>query len=341
MKAAVMKDVGIIKVEEVPDVRPGPNEVKVKIAYCGICGSDMERFGGRSGLAKLADKNQQQKGSGILGHEASGTIVELGKNVCGYQLGQRVAMNFRGTCGSCYYCHNEMEQFCERDFHATGAFAEYAIYDESLIYALPDNVSLEHGALLEPVSVALHGIDRADIKIGDFVFISGAGAIGLLLLQLAKLSGAAQIMVSDPVASKRKLAENLGADITVNPLEEDIEEATRQFTHGKGFDVVVEASGNLKAAKQALSLAGKGGTIVWAATYLFEAEIGVNPFSMFIKELTIRSVLLSPYSFPRALNMLPKLHLDPIISNIIPLQDADKAFALYAQGEQIRVLLKP
>lgn len=339
MKAGVMRDIGVIKAEDVPDLRTEPDQIKVKIAYCGICGSDIERFEGRFGLGKMVGTSL--KGPSILGHEASGTIEELGGNVRGFHVGQRVAMNFRGTCGECDYCRNKMEQFCQKDYHATGAFAEYALYKEGLIYPLPDDISLEEGALLEPVSIALHGIDRADIHPGYFVYISGGGPIGLLLLELARLSGAARIMVSEPVEAKRKLAQDLGADITVNPLKEDAEQASNQFTYGKGFDVVLEASGNLKAAGQSLSLAGKGGTVVWAASYPFESEIAVKPIIMLANELTIRSVLLSPYSFPRALNMLPKLNLKPLITSVIPLQDIEKAFALHKQGNQVKILIKP
>ncbi len=172
----------------------------------------MEILEGRFGLTKLAGKSP--KDPSINGHEASGTIVALGSAVQqGYQIGQRVAMNFRAFCGACYYCRNKMEHFCRNSFHATGAFAEYAIYKEGSIYPLPENITLIEGALLEPVSVALHGIDRGNIYPGSFVAISGAGPIGLLMLQLAVLSGAARIMVSDPVPLKRKLARELGADM--------------------------------------------------------------------------------------------------------------------------------
>jgi len=234
-----------------------------------------------------------------------------------------------------------MELFCQKDYHATGAFAEYALYREGLLYPLADNISLKHGALLEPVSIALHIIDRSQIRPGSIVFISGAGSIGLLVLQIARLSGAARIMVSDPVAAKRKLALDLGADSAVNPVEDDLEAAANRFTDGKGFDVVLEASGSLKAAGQALSLAGKGGTVVWAATYPFEAEIGVNLFSAFIKELNIKTALLSPYSFPRALNLLPGIKFEPLITSIFLLQDIQEAFDLHKQGNQIKILIQP
>ena len=161
------------------------------------------------------------------------------------------------------------------------------------------------------------------------------------MLELARISGASRVMVSEPVAVKRQLARDLGADAVVDPLKEKPEEICNQLTDGKGFDTVIEASGNLGAVKQTLSLAGKGGTIVWSAVYPLEAEIAVNHFQMFAKELTIRSVFVSPYSFPRALNILPKLNLKPIISEIIPLQDIEKAFELHKKGNSVKILIKP
>ena len=340
MKAAVMKDISILKVEEVPEPQPGTDQIKVKIAYCGICGTDIEILEGRFGLSQQAGEGHFEPT--INGHEASGTIVALGDNVQhGYRVGQRVAMNFRCTCGACYYCRNKMEHFCQNVYQASGAFAEYAVYRESAIFPLPDNISLEHGALLEPVSIALHGIDLANIHPGSSVAISGAGPIGLLMLELALISGAARVLVSEPVAAKRQLARKLGADVVVDPLKENLEAISNKLTEGRGFDAVIEASGNLGAARQAVSLAGKCGTIVWAAVYPKDAEVAVKPFHMFANELTIRSIFLSPYSFHRALNLLPKLDLKPIITDIIPLQDIEKAFALHKKGNSIKILIKP
>jgi 2-desacetyl-2-hydroxyethyl bacteriochlorophyllide A dehydrogenase len=336
MKAAVLKAIGVLKVEDVPEPQPEADQIKVKIAYCGLCGTDPEILEGRFGLRK------DPLVPSINGHEASGTIVALGSNVQqGYKVGQRVAMNFRCACGACYYCRNKMEHFCQNASRATGAFAEYAIYKEGAIYLLPDNISMEHGALLEPVSVALHAIDTANIHPGSFVAISGAGPIGLLLLQLAVRSGATRIMVSEPVAMKRQLAQKMGADVVVDPLKENVEEIGAKLTDGRGFDAVLEASGNLGAAKQAFMLAGKCGTIVWVSVYPKDAEVAVKPFHMFANELTIHSTLISPYSFPRSLNLLPKLDLAPLISDIIPLSDITKAFELHKKGNSIKILIKP
>jgi (R,R)-butanediol dehydrogenase / meso-butanediol dehydrogenase / diacetyl reductase len=337
MKAAVMRGIGNIKMEEVPEPELGPDQIKVKVAYCGLCGTDPENLEGRFGLVPPEAYKQPR----IIGHEASGTITAVGKNIKNYSVGQRVACNFSGACGACYYCRNKMEHFCQRRIPASGSFAEYAVYPESAIYILPDDVSLEIGALLEPTSVAVHAIDLANIHTGGTVAISGAGPIGLLCLEIALKAGAARVMVSEPVAEKRALAKKLGADVTIDPLKEDLLAAGKKLTEGRGFDTVIEASGNLGAAKQAISLADNGGTIVWAAVYPKDSEIPVPPFLMYAKELTIRCVWISPYSFPRALNLLSKLELKPLITDIVPLKDIMKAFELHKKGKSIKILIQP
>jgi (R,R)-butanediol dehydrogenase/meso-butanediol dehydrogenase/diacetyl reductase/L-iditol 2-dehydrogenase len=339
MKAAILKGIGLktLTVEDVPEPQPGPDQVKVKIAYCGLCGTDPENIEGRFGLIprEAYDKPQQ------LGHEASGTIVAAGKNIKNYQVGQRVACDFKGACGKCYFCRNKMEHFCTNPDRASGSFAEYAVYPESAIYALPDGISLEEGCFLEPVSVAVHAIDIAGVRPGGMVAISGAGPIGLLCLQVALKAGAARVMVSEPVAGKREVAQRLGADITADPYKEDLEKLGLKLTDGLGFDTVIEASSDLKAARQAISLAGKCGTVLWAAVYPVEAEIGVPPFTMYAKELTIRSVFVSPYCFPRALNLIPRLDIKSLITNIMPLKDIKKAFELHETRKAIKILIQP
>jgi 2-desacetyl-2-hydroxyethyl bacteriochlorophyllide A dehydrogenase len=340
MKAAVMKDINVLKVEDVPEPQVGPDQIKVKIAYCGICGTDPEILEGRFGAGRPPGAGPQ--GPRINGHEASGTIVEVGSNCRqGYKVGQRVAMNFRNPCGACYYCRNKKEHFCQKATPASGAFAEYAVYKEVAIYPLPDNISMEYGALLEPVSMAVHITDLGDIHSGSSVAICGAGPIGLLSLELAVKCGATKILVSEPVAEKRQLALKLGADVAVDPLKENLEKIGKDLTEGRGFDTVIEASGNLGAARQAVSLADRGGIVVWAAVYAQGAEVPVIPFYMYANELTIRSVFLSPYCFPRALNLLSRLDLKPIITDIIPLQDISHAFEVHKKGKSVKILIKP
>jgi 2-desacetyl-2-hydroxyethyl bacteriochlorophyllide A dehydrogenase len=331
-----MRGIGNINMEEVPEPDMGPDQVKVKIAYCGLCGTDPENLEGRFGLVPPEAYKQPR----ILGHEASGTVAAVGASVKDLKVGQRVACNFRSACGACYYCRNGMEHFCRRGEGATGSFAQYAVYPESAVYPLSDDISLEVGSFLEPVSVAVHAIDRANVRTGSSVAICGGGPIGLLCLEMALKAGAARTLVSEPIAGKRELARKLGADVTVNPFKEDLEAAGKKLTDGRGFDTVIDASGSVAAAKQAVGLADNGGTILWAAVYGKDVEIAVSPFLMYAKELTITSTFVSPYSFPRALAMLPKLEIQPLITDIVPLADIRKAFELHKGGKSIKILIK-
>jgi 2-desacetyl-2-hydroxyethyl bacteriochlorophyllide A dehydrogenase len=338
MKAAVTRTAGVINMEEVPEPETKPDQIKVKIAYAGLCGTDPENLEQRFGLMPPEAYKQAR----ILGHEASGTIAAIGADVKGdYKVGQRVAMNFRSACGACYYCRNGMEHFCRRGEGSTGCFAEYAVYPESAIYPLSDDISLEAGAFLEPVSVAVHAIDQARVRTGGSVAICGGGPIGLLCLEVALKAGAARTLLSEPVPEKRALAKKLGADVVVDPYKENIIEVGKKLTDGRGFDTVIDASGNLNAARQCIYLADNCGTILWAAVYGKDVEIGVPPFLMYAKELTITSTFVSPYSFPRALAMLPQLELKSLISDIVPLKDIQKAFELHKAGKSIKILIKP
>jgi 2-desacetyl-2-hydroxyethyl bacteriochlorophyllide A dehydrogenase len=332
MKAAVLKAPGVLEVEEVPEPQPGPDEIKVKIAYCGLCGTDPESMAGR--FPPFREPY-------ILGHESSGTIAEMGSNVRGYRLGQKVACNFRSFCGGCYYCRNKMEHYCENAGHASGGMAEYAVYHNTSVYALPDDISLETGALLEPVSVTVHGIDRANVYPGSSVAISGAGTIGLLFLQLAIRAGAAKTLVSEPVAGKRQLAKELGADVVVDPLKENVQEAGKKLTDSRGFDTVIEASGKTEVARQAVSMAARCGTVLWAAVYRAGEEMSISPFQIMVNEISIHANFVSPYTFPRALALLPKLQLKPLITDIVPLADVNRAFKIHEEGKAIKILIKP
>ncbi len=339
MKAALTYGPFDVRVEDIPEPTPGPGEVKVKVAYCGICGSDPEIYEGTFGLLKAP---WWPKPPFQTGHEASGVIVELGPDLLGdWKVGQRVAMNFRAYCGRCYYCRNKMEQFCEHVKSYEAGFAEYAVYAESCLYPLPDEVSLERGAMLEPVTIATHAVDLGNVAPGKTVAISGAGTIGLLVQQLAIRAGAARVLVADPMPEKRAMAERFGADWTVDPLEEDLVEVGRSLTEGRGFDTVFECSGAISAVPKTIGLADKDGTVVWAGAYHEDATIPLSPYQMFASELTIRSTILAPYVFPRSLKLLSKLDLEPMITQIVPLEDIAKALASRKTSTDIKILVRP
>jgi (R,R)-butanediol dehydrogenase/meso-butanediol dehydrogenase/diacetyl reductase/L-iditol 2-dehydrogenase len=249
-------------------------------------------------------------------------------------------MNFRKTCGGCYYCQNKMEHFCERVTPFVGVMAEYGSFKESLVYKLPEDLPLDEGAFLEPLSIAVHTVDIAKVKVGDSVIITGGGPIGLLTLQVAIKAGAAKVLVSEPVAEKRELAKRFGADVTVDPMNEDLLAIANKFTNGRGFNVCIEATGIAPLARQLILLSERCGNIVWAGVYPGNVDLGVPIFYMYSKELSVHSVKLAPYSFPRALEILPKLDLKPMIT-VFPLDDAVKAFEAHKKGKAIKILLKP
>jgi 2-desacetyl-2-hydroxyethyl bacteriochlorophyllide A dehydrogenase len=349
MNAVVVKESGVLEVRDVPEPGPDPNQIKVKIAYAGICGSDPKIIEAKGvpeppqGAIGWPQKTLPTISTGvrILGHEASGTIVTIGKDVKGdFKVGQRVAMDCRSTCGSCYYCQNKMEHFCIKVTKFMGLMAEYAVFNENVVFPLPDDLPLDIGAFLEPVSIAVHALDIAKVKVGDSVIITGGGTIGLLAMQLAIKSGASQVLVSEPIAQKRKLAKLLGADVVVDPFTEDLLALSNKLTDGRGFNVCIEACGITSIARQLILLAERCGTIVWAATYPFGLDLGVPIDYMYSRELSIHSVFSSPYSFPRALQIMPKLDLKQLIT-VYPLKDAVKAFKDYKMGKGIKIMLQP
>ena len=348
MKAAVIKGPGVLEVQDIPEPVCEPDEIKVKIAYAGICGSDPKILAGTVGAAFPAGAiggplavTPMRPGVKILGHEASGTVIQIGKDVKGdFKIGQHVAMNFRKTCGGCYYCQNKMEHFCLRVTPFVGVMAEYGSFKESLVYKLPEDLPLDEGALLEPLSIAVHTVDIAKIKAGDSVIITGGGPIGLLTLQVAMKAGAAKVLLSEPIAEKRQLAKRFGADVTVDPLHEDLLAISNKFTDGRGFNVCIEATGIPALARQLILLSERCGNIVWAGVYPGDVDLGVPIFYMYAKELSIHSVKLAPYSFPRALEILPKLDLKPLIT-IFALDDVIQAFEAHKKGKEIKILLKP
>ena len=349
MKAVVVKDVGVLAIKDIPDPEPEPDQIKVKIAYAGICGSDSERItrskdmpGRPEGAIGWPQKTiTMPQGIKRMGHEASGTIVKIGKDVKGnFNVGQHVAMNFINTCGACYACTNGRVHFCERPIIFDGLMAEYAVFKENLVFPLPDDLPLDVGAFLEPLSVVVHAFDIAKMKIGDSVIITGGGTIGLLMLQLAIKSGASKVLISEPIAEKRKLAKRLGADVAVDPLKEDLLDIANRFTDGRGFNVCIEATGIPDVASQLILLAEDCGTIVWSATYPDGSDVRVPIDYMFSKELSIHSVKLAPYSFSRALQMLPKLDLKPLIT-VYALEEVVKAFEAHKMGKDVKIMLQP
>ena len=314
------------------------DEVKIKVAYCGICGSDAHVYAGH--LDSIF-KNPKKPLPFPLGHEASGVVVGLGKNANhkGLKIGDKVSYYYDYLCGSCYYCRNGQEHFCADVEPRKSAMSEYIVAHEQEVYKLPDSIDLLRGALAEPISVCVHAMDMAEIKVGDRVAISGGGAIGLLLLQLARLSGAAKLTVIEPVEVKRNQALAQGAHYVVDPIRQDVTAETNRITGGLGFDVVIEASGAHSAVQTAFDILAKCGTVLYLALYGTEYSHSFNLWAAYLKEVRLQFCYQSPYVWPRTMEIIEELDLDPFIKNVYPIDDFQKAFDDQASGKYQKVIL--
>ncbi|MED1440103.1 zinc-binding dehydrogenase [Aeribacillus composti] len=325
---------GQVAVIDMPEQELGDEDVRIKVAYCSICGSDPHLVEGAFGWEPPFG----------LGHEVSGTIIELGPKATrkGLKVGDRVAGNFLKFCGTCYYCLNGQEQFCEfiHEYNRPG-MAENVVWHESQVWKIPDEIPLEEACLLEPVSVAVRAVDKLNMKVGQRVAISGGGPIGLLTLQMIKRFGATSLTLIEPIEDRRKLALEFGADHVIDPINENVEEAAKEITNGRGFDVVIEASGSPKAANTALDIASRGGTVLYVAMFPTNYEMPLNLYDKcYMQELTITGIYVSPYTFPRAIQMLPKLDLKPFTQKIVPLEQGVEAFEAHISGKYPKVLIK-
>jgi (R,R)-butanediol dehydrogenase/meso-butanediol dehydrogenase/diacetyl reductase/L-iditol 2-dehydrogenase len=325
---------GKIEVWDVPEDPVGPEDVRIKVAYCAICGSDPHLVEGIFGWPVPYG----------MGHEVSGVITEVGEKATkkGLKVGDRVAGNFLKFCGTCYYCQNGQQQFCEHaDESNHPGFSETLVWHESQVYKLPDSVSLKEGCLLEPVSIAVRAMDKAELRFGQRVLVSGGGPIGLLITQCLKKAGATELTLSEPIAERRELALRFGAKNVIDPMKENIRDAADRITGGRGFDVVFDCTGSTKAVYDLPYVTAKGGKLIYSAMYPNDFEMPLNLYKFcYYNELTITGMYVAPYAFPRAAQMLPELDLAPLTTKVFELEDAVAAFDAQVSGKYPKILIR-
>lgn len=325
---------GTIGVVDFPDQDLGPEDVRIRVAYSAICGSDPHLAEGFFGTDVPIG----------LGHELSGVIEALGERAHrnGLKVGDRVAGNFLRFCGTCRPCQEGKQQFCEniQEYNRPG-MAETVTWHESQVYRLPDDVSLLKGCLLEPTSVAVRIADKTRIRAGDRVAVCGGGPIGQLALQVIKMYGATSLTMIEPIAERREMALRHGAEHVIDPVTEDQLARAEEITGGRGYDVVIDASGSTRAVRGLLDLAAKGGTVVYGAMYPEDYELPLNLSDyLYLRELTLTGLFVSPYAFPRALQILPHLDTDELTQAVFPLEQAAEAFEVHVSGAYPKVVLR-
>ncbi len=339
MKAAVLEEVGRIVIKEVPTPEPKEDEVLIRVHSCGICGTDLKLYKGEY-TGKLPV---------ILGHELSGEVVKIGTRVKAFKIGDGVVVDPNESCGKCQWCKTGNPTFCN-DLAAygvlrDGGFAEYMVAGEKGMYKIPEELDYEEATFTEPVSCALHCVDRADIKPGENVAIIGGGPMGQIILQLSKGAGASKLIMVTRSPWKLELAKRHGATHTVNPTKGDVPKAVREITGGLGVDVVIEAVGTPETVEEALALAKRGGKIVVFGFSPEGAKATFAPFEVLSRELTILGSWVNPYTFSRAINLLAAKQIDvtSLITNRLGLKDILTGFDLLKKKPEgfIKAVIAP
>jgi len=319
-----------IEVRDVAIPEVGPNQVKVKIAYAAICATDVHMVT----MGVLGAKPPMP-----LGHEASGTIVELGAGAerSGLKLHDQVCLFPVTSCGYCPPCKEGKPQYCE-NAKTTGAFAQYVVTDLSAVFKIPNDGDLQWYSLVEPANCAIRAMDLAEIKHGATVAVSGVGGIGSIILNMILLSGASRITVIDPVESKRRIALDMGAQYAIDPFKEDVLARAMEITEGKGFDNVFEVSGSPKAALPAFKMLGRCGNLIYFAVFPPSYEMPLNLYDLYMKEGRIQTVFTTTTIMPRTINLVPRLQMDKIIGRIMPLREAVEGFELFNKSIYPKIL---
>jgi 2-desacetyl-2-hydroxyethyl bacteriochlorophyllide A dehydrogenase len=332
MRAAVWERPGELHVQERPDPEPGPDEIVVRVGACGMCGTDVHIAEGEFPPTPYPI---------VPGHEFAGEVVAVGPDVEDVTEGMEVAVDPSLFCGHCDFCRIQRGNLC-RNWGAIGdtvdgAFAELVKAPARNAYELPEGTSMRAGALVEPLACAVHGIRRLDPGTGDSVLITGAGTMGLLLLQLLQHRGAANITVVDRNERRLGLARSLGADT----VETDV--AALAADHRDGFDCVVDATGVPEVVQQGLDMVRRGGKLMVFGVVPEEARVQVSPFRIYNDEITLVGSMAVLYTFAPAIELVRAgaIRTEPLLTHTFPLDEFEEALAAMRAGEGLKVQVLP
>lgn len=317
-----------------------PNEVLVKNYSCGICGTDVHIYHGEKGSA---DVNPPV----VLGHEFAGVIEAVGSAVKDLKPGDHVALDPNMYCQQCTPCRMGKKQNCEHLFalgvNVDGGFAEYARCPQTQCLKVNEELDFDVAAMAEPLACVIHGIDQAKIQPGQTVLVIGGGTIGLLMVQMAKLSGASTIILSEPIEMRRRIGMEVGADAAVDPLNEDLGARIKEITGRDGTDVIIECVGKTFAVEQAFQVAGFGSTILLFSVPGVDATVQLPLFDVYKKELKIVGSMINPDTQQRAVNLLNsgKLEIKKLITHAYNLEHLEDAIKMQMSSESIKVVVHP
>ncbi|MCU1320369.1 MAG: Alcohol dehydrogenase zinc-binding domain protein [Acidobacteriaceae bacterium] len=343
MNALLLSEYKHLEVTDVPTPQPGPSDVLVQVAACGICGSDVHGYDGASG---------RRIPPIVMGHEAAGVVTAVGAEVKGFAVGDRVTFDSTVYCGICEFCQRGEVNLCNDrqvvgvscgDYRRAGAFAEYVAVPARILYRLPDALPFAEAAMLEAVSVALHGVRVAELKGGETALVIGAGMIGLLLLQAARVAGCSKVYVADIDATRLALAKQLGADETYKVSGDGLFQAIMQATDGRGVDVVFEAVGQSETVNGAIDCVRKGGTVSLVGNIAREITMPLQ--KVVTRQIRLQGSCSSAGEYPEAMELISsgKIQVRPLITAVAPLGDGPSWFdRLYSREPNLmKIVLDP
>jgi L-iditol 2-dehydrogenase len=343
LKALILKAYNCLEYAEFPDPQIAPDEILLRVKACGICGSDVHGIDGSTG---------RRIPPIIMGYEAAGVIAQVGALVPEWKVGDRVTFDITLHCGMCYFCRRGMFNLCKQRrivgvstpaFRVHGAFAEYVVVPHRVLYRLPDNLSFEHAALMEPLSVAAHAIRLVSIGLCDTVAVIGAGVIGLLLVQLLRLAGCEQIIAVDVEQERLQRALALGADVALLSDPGKVSDEVHRHTEGRGADVVFEAVGLTQTVQMAVESVREGGTVALIGN--LSATVDLPLQKVVTRQLNLIGSTNAAGESEACLRMLASqvVRVDSLISAVAPLSEGASWFwRLYAREPGlIKVILVP
>lgn len=350
MKAALWYDTKDIRVETIPEPSLEKDQVKVKVYYCGICGSDLHEYLAGPIFIPVEEPHpiSKDKAPIVMGHEFAGVVAAVGEDVTGIEVGDRVCVEPIYSCGTCHSCRKGHYNVCEHLGFiglsgGLGGFSEYSVVPSKMIHKIPDNMTWEQAALVEPAAVAVHAVRQSDLKIGDSVAVIGTGPIGLLVIQAAKAAGASKIAAVEVSPERRDFAKQAGADLVIDPLERDAIQAVKEFTDGLGVDVAFEAAGIEAAIHTAIESTKPEGNVVNISIWEKPASIPVNQFILTERKMT--SIIAYRNIFPQVIQLIAngQMKATEFITKKISLDQivAEGFEALTKNKNQIKILVDP
>lgn len=351
MKAVVAYGPGDYRFEEVDTPKlENDKEVIVKVEACGICAGDIKAFDGAPSFWGDETQPAYIKAPMIPGHEFIARVVAKGDAVIDLEVGDRVISEQIVPCWDCRFCNRGQYWMCEKhdlygfQKNVNGGMAEYMKFTkEAINYKVPEDMPIEKAILIEPYACSLHAVQRAQIELGDFVVLSGAGTLGLGMIGAIKKSGAGTLVVLDLKEDRLELAKKFGADIVLNPIKVDVDKEIKEMTEGYGCDIYIEATGHPKSVEQGLQMIRKLGRFVEFSVFAEPVTVDWSIISD-RKELDVLGSHLGPYCYPLVIEGIANgdFPTDDVVTHQLPLEKFKEGFELMKKGDKsLKVILKP